>query len=249
MLKVVSIITIILFFILLPPAVLAFASQDSLPGEALYPVKRGLEGGILAIASLNPSTKAWFSLDYTNRRFSEATKLINKGEGKKAKSSLNDLVIQTNQVAAEIQIVQDQGQKKKLLVQLNKSINDYKQGLTQIKQPTEKQPTQTTNANPTNSPSPALPRPQPSSTTFSPTPSATPLAYNPPPPPNSLSNIDQDIDETIKELDRIEKELNNRQDRSSMIDEQRNNRDGEQRQDRGEMRKRNENQDEHEDED
>ncbi len=208
MFKVIGLLSIILFFILLPPAVLAVASQDSIPGDILYPVKRGLENGVLALASLHPASKAWFSLGYTGRRFNEATKLITKGKTLQAKSSLDDLVAQTSQAAVEIQAIKNQDQKEKLLVELNKSINDYKEGLTKAKQPI-----QTTNVNPTNPPSSALSQPQPSSSTFNPTPSATPLVNNPPPPSSSLSSIDQDIDETIKELDRIEKELEKEEER------------------------------------
>lgn len=208
MIKVFSLLATILFFILLPPAILAFASQDALPGDRLYPFKRGLENGILTIASLYPTSKAWFSLDYTNRRFTEATTLINKGEVAEAKSSLNELVEQTSKVALEIKTVQNQEQKEKLLVELNKSINDYKQGLTQVKQGV-----QTTNVNPANSTQSAPPQPQPSLTTFSPTPSATPLAYNSQPQESFLNSIDQDIEETIDELDEISEDLEDEKDK------------------------------------
>lgn len=215
MIKVFSLLAAILFFILLPPAILAFASQDALPGDRLYPFKRGLESGILTIASLHPTSKAWFSLDYTDRRFTEAKRLINRGVALEIKNSLNDLVMQTSQVATEIQTIENQEQKRQLIAELSKSINEYKEGLTQVKQGV-----QTANVNPTSPPSSTPPQPQPSLTTFSPTPSATPLAYNPPTPSSPLSSIDQYIEETIDELDEIEETLEEEEDNLDFLEDQ-----------------------------
>lgn len=62
----------IILFALLPLTVLIFLSQDSIPGDFFYPVKRGMEGVVLAAASVNPATRVAFRTDLTEARFKEA---------------------------------------------------------------------------------------------------------------------------------------------------------------------------------
>lgn len=219
MIKVISLITVILFFILLPPAILALASQDALPGETLYPVKRSLENGILTIASMHPSSRAWFSLGYTNRRFSESKRLINRGEALQVKNSLNDLVTQTTQVAGEIQTIQNQEQKRQLIVELNKSINEYQQGLNQAKQQST---TITTQPSQPPQPDQRSQPPQPKSTLI-PSPTTRASLSN-----TNLSNtsitsvnsINKDIDQTIKQLDEIEEILEEEENDLDFLEDQ-----------------------------
>lgn len=129
MLRIISILVLILFIVLLPPAVLAYASQDALPGEGLYPVKRKLEDIILSLSTINPTTKAWFALAYSRRRFQETTSLIDKKENTAASKTLTELVSQTQSVASQIKQVNDPTQKKQLSTELRNSVTEYKQGL------------------------------------------------------------------------------------------------------------------------
>ena len=61
MIRLLSIITLILSIVLFPPASLALISNNAVPGDSIYPIKRFLEDGIYAVASITPGTKAWFS--------------------------------------------------------------------------------------------------------------------------------------------------------------------------------------------
>ncbi|MBI4033238.1 MAG: hypothetical protein HY377_01880 [Candidatus Blackburnbacteria bacterium] len=61
--------------ILAAPTVLILASWNALPGDALYPFKKGLETITLAVTGGTPLA-AKFSVQFTERRFSEANKLL-----------------------------------------------------------------------------------------------------------------------------------------------------------------------------
>ena len=69
MIRLLSILTIILAIILFPPATLAVLSNNAVPGDAAYPIKRTLEDVIYAAASINPTSKAWFSAARSDRRY------------------------------------------------------------------------------------------------------------------------------------------------------------------------------------
>lgn len=128
--KLLGIISLILALVLFPPATLAVVSNNAIPGDTTYPIKRGLEDVIFAVASLNPATKAWFAAARSDRRFTEVSALV--AQGKKASETLNELVEQTQIAAIQIDKVSDPIQKEKLIKQLADSIYKYDVGLSQI---------------------------------------------------------------------------------------------------------------------
>lgn len=130
MIKLLSIISIILAIVLFPPATLAVISNNAVPGDSTYPIKRSLEDVIFAVASINPTTKAWFAAARSDRRFKELTVLITQGKG--ATETLNELVEQTQVAASQIAQVTDEEEKAKLIEQLQVSIEKYDQGLQQF---------------------------------------------------------------------------------------------------------------------
>ncbi len=130
MVKLLGIISLILAIVLFPPAALALISNNAVPGDSTYPIKRVLEDGIFAVASLNPVTKAWFAAARSDRRFKEYTVLVTKG--KKGEETLNELVEQTQIAATQLNQVKDPVEKEKLKQQLVESIKKYDQGLSQI---------------------------------------------------------------------------------------------------------------------
>jgi hypothetical protein len=58
----------------------AYASEDSLPGDNLYGVKRGLERAALVV-SLSATGDAELLLDHANRRIAEVEELVRRGRG------------------------------------------------------------------------------------------------------------------------------------------------------------------------
>ena len=134
MIKLLSIVSIIFAIVLFPPATLALVSNNAIPGDATYPIKRKLEDVIYAAASLNPTTQAWFSAARSDRRFKEYSTLI--AQGKSASNTLVELVSQTDVAAEEIKKIDDPVKKEQLIAQLSQSIEKYDQGLKQIAQQT-----------------------------------------------------------------------------------------------------------------
>lgn len=193
MVKLLSTIILILAIILFPPAALAFVSQNAIPGDSTYPIKRDLENVILKLASVNPVTQAWFSVNVSNRRFEESKALIS--QGKQADTTLNELVDQTTIAAQEVNQVPDSSQKQKLNEDLNQSISNYIVTLSQqetnttyIAIPTtQSPPTQTITPTPLSTPNTLLtlqlptPTPAPSSSN-QPGFSITVTSPNPSPP-------------------------------------------------------------------
>jgi hypothetical protein len=179
--KLLSTLILILAIVLFPPAVLAFVSQDAVPGDHTYPVKRKLEEVVLAAASVNPTTRALFSVGLTDRRFKESTTLL--GEGKNADATLSELVTQTTTAAAQINQVSDQGQKQKLEDNLQTDVKKYIVTLAQTQDAQETLPTQL--STPTSTPvsaAPSLePSEKPSSAPSSSRPTVTPSPVMPPP--------------------------------------------------------------------
>lgn len=133
MAKFIGVTVLILALVLFPPAVLAVVSNNAVPGDAAYPIKRGLEDIIFAVASLNPTTKAWFAAARSDRRFEEVTALM--AQGKKASKTLNELVEQTQAAASQIDQVSDSKEKAKLTKQLSDAITKYDTGLSQMSVP------------------------------------------------------------------------------------------------------------------
>lgn len=141
MAKPLTVLSLILAIVLFPPAVLAVVSNNAVPGDATYPIKRGLEDVIFAIASINPATKAWFAAARSDRRFVETVILVDKNLAT-VSQSLDELVSQTEIAAREIEQVNNPAQKEKLKKQLVESINGYNQKLSEIKSRVESQQAQ-----------------------------------------------------------------------------------------------------------
>lgn len=183
MAKLLGIISLILAIVLFPPAALAVISNNAVPGDAAYPIKRFLEDGIYAVASLTPTTKAWFAAARSDRRFQEVAALIT--QGKQAGDTLNELVEQTQIAASQINQITDQKQKEQLINQLSQSIEKYDQGLQQLTVQPSIPPAV---PQPAIAPSPT-PSPSVTPTISSPTPRATPTAIIPPTAPTPLPTV------------------------------------------------------------
>lgn len=131
MVKVISTVVTILVIALFPPAALALVSQNAIPGDRTYPIKRKLEDGILLALSVRPSWKAGFSVVKSDRRLQESQALI--ASGKDASVTLTELVTTTNVAATEIKNA-DVAEQRILSQNLVNSINNYQIKLTVAEQ-------------------------------------------------------------------------------------------------------------------
>lgn len=157
--RILSILFLVAIVMLLIPTGLVLASQNAVPGDSTYSIKRSLEKVILSLASLHPSTKAYFHADLMNRRYKEAVALIERGAN--ASESLQELVAQTGTAAQIATTLSDKRQKGEYLDQLSKSIDQYEIKLSQIEER-------------------IVPLPSPTPTVQEPTTQPTPIASSPP---------------------------------------------------------------------
>lgn len=176
-----SILFLVVVVVLLIPTGLVLVSQNAIPGDSNYSIKRSLEKVILSIASLHPSTKAYFHADLMNRRYKEAVALIEKGAN--ASESLQELVAQTGTAAQVASALTDNKQKGQYIDQLSKSIDQYEIKLAQIENTVAPTPKPVTILTPS-------PLPSPVTTAQEPTTQPTPIVSSPPtigPPPSIAS--------------------------------------------------------------
>src|SRR5438093_1469689 len=103
MAKIFTIISMIIMLALFPPSVLALISNNAVPGDSTYSIKRTLEDGVIAITSVNPVTKVWFSQARTGRRLDEAaTIILRKKSVAPAYDSLNEYIEQLRETAKQV---------------------------------------------------------------------------------------------------------------------------------------------------
>ncbi len=107
---------------LFPPAILAYISQDALPGDIRYPVKRLVENGVMTIASINPNTKAMFSVSQSNSRLKEMLAVAAKGED--TQSLIDEIIKQNEETVAEISRVSDVNRRQELIKEFQKNSTD-----------------------------------------------------------------------------------------------------------------------------
>lgn len=113
------IIIMIIGIALFPPAILAYISQDALPGDLRYPVKRLVENGVMTIASINPNTKAMFSVSQSNSRLKEMLAVAAKGED--TQSLIDEIIKQNEETVAEISRVSDVNRRQELIKEFQKN--------------------------------------------------------------------------------------------------------------------------------
>jgi len=113
-------------FAFLPVTVLIFLSQNTVPGEMFYPVKRSMENVILAAAAVSPATRVAFRTDLTTRRFDEAEKLLLASSDTKG---LKDFVTGIQTAQKEVSAISDPAKKQELQQKIQTSVIEYERRL------------------------------------------------------------------------------------------------------------------------
>lgn len=124
----------VLLFLFAPFTLLILLSQNSVPGDLFYPVKRGLEGIVLAAASASPATRVAFRTDLTERRFKEAQKLL---LAKADTTALDSFILEVQSTQEEVDALSSTLQKSQATEKLIAKIDDYQVKLTQIQAQTQ----------------------------------------------------------------------------------------------------------------
>lgn len=124
----------ILLFLFAPFTLLILLSQNTVPGDLFYPVKRGLESVVLAAASASPATRVAFKTDLTERRFKEAEKLL---LAKADATALDSFILEVQSTQEEVDalsnVLENQQSSEKLIAK----IDDYQVKLTQLQAQTQ----------------------------------------------------------------------------------------------------------------
>ena len=118
--------------LLAPITLLIFMSQNSLPGDFFYPIKRGLEGVVLAASSVSPATKVAFKTDLTNTRYKEAEALLLLA--KSDTRGLSDFVTEVQTTQNDVLRLSNMEDRKRLSGELITKIDEYQQKLTQVQE-------------------------------------------------------------------------------------------------------------------
>lgn len=157
MARILSLLLVVLMVMGLIPTGLVLASQNSVPGDSAYPIKRKMEEIIIALASLHPSTKTFFRVDLASRRFDESAKLVALGKGKLADESLVEFSEQTKATVAEILNTQDLKTRKELAKKMLAQLQTQKARIAEVgSQSNLAQTNQAASQSPTPSPTPVL---------------------------------------------------------------------------------------------
>lgn len=107
------------------PSFLILISWNSLPGEFLYPLKTSLEDVALAVTIRTPIASA-FSINFTQRRFSEANRLL----AKKGSTAGYSLLVTEASESKEIILGQNDTAKAQ---ELSDKIEEYKKNIEEKK--------------------------------------------------------------------------------------------------------------------
>ncbi len=201
------------------PTTLILISWNAIPGDRLYGLKRGLESVALALTKNTPIASA-FSLEFTDRRFSEANILLSK------KGSTLGYTYLVNEASQTKDIIVDKKDTKKAQ-ELIKKIDEYQKSIEERKIVLRNDPSTltTTKLNPSpqkNQPSSTQPSSAPVLSSPTTTSSQAEIKTNPPtiiqtPAPNSASgepqpaeNVDtaiNDLENTTNRLEEIKKDI------------------------------------------
>ncbi len=171
------------------PSFLILVSWNALPGETLYGVKTGLEDIALAVTIRTPIASA-FSLNFTERRFDEANRLLSK-KGSTVGYTL--LVAEARETQTIIVDQQDSQKAQELITK----IEEYQARIEEKKLAIATQPTTI-----------LPPQEEVATTVLTPTPTTqvkTPLPS--PTPAPTAEVVIEDLEETNQQLEEIKEEI------------------------------------------
>lgn len=182
---------------LIVPTILIIFVQNSVPGDSTYFIKTGLESAFLAIVKLF-NKQAAFQIDYTERRYQEAIKVLASKYGVKSMDALFEQIVTTED---SIKNVDNPEERRQLAGRYINTLLEVNSGLENKKMEIVTAPVKNISSYAvTNTPIPAA------NYTFAPTNTPTPQPQN-----NATSEISDKIDNTQKKIEETIKEMENQQ--------------------------------------
>lgn len=198
--RVAEITTWVGLFLLLPGAALGYFAEGSLPGQPLYPMKRGIEQLALVSQSFNADAKALYEVELTNRRLAESTKLL---ASKGSAYNFDDVYLQIESARASISTISDSTERKIAEQKLIDTISLYQEQLTSIESTTATTDSESNVILDTPTPPPSKMITDTNSHTFTATPTPTPAESQ----SNQSDNTSQQIDQLNTQLEQIKDQI------------------------------------------
>lgn len=180
-----------LAIVLIIPTTLILISWNAIPGDKLYPLKRGLEDIALFLTIRTPIASA-FSLEFTDRRFSEANILLAKKGSTLGYTLLVEGATQTKDIIVE---KNDAAKAAELVAK----IEEYQKTLEEKKIAVVSSPSTFLPPKPRETPQTITPLPQ--------APSQPPPVDVQPEPAESVEEVIHDLDAANEELEEIKDEI------------------------------------------
>ena len=181
------------------PSFFILISWNALPGETLYGVKTGLEDLALAVTIRTPIASA-FSLNFTERRFDEANRLLSK----KGSTVGYTLLVAEARETQTIIVDQQDSQKAQELVT---KIEEYQARIEEKKLAIAVQPTAILPPQKEIVTTVPTPTPPTSVQTTAPVVTGDKTPIPSPTPAPSAETVIEDLEETNQELEQIKEEL------------------------------------------
>ncbi|HEX7041924.1 MAG TPA: hypothetical protein VF189_01630 [Patescibacteria group bacterium] len=193
---------VILLTLLIPSTAFGYFAEKSIPGDTLYPIKKGIEAGVLAIESLTPYGRTNYLLTLADNRSNETTTLIENAYANGGNFG-NTLVYSDDTLAAlvnsvkdaknTVDTISDPQQKQQAEQNLANSIQKYQDNLQKI--------------------SAVVSQPSTTFTGFGNSTSLSDTADTPTPTPSqNTSPTTQDQQELLTQLNQTQNDLQNLQD-------------------------------------
>lgn len=138
--KVAMVIAWVLLLLLLPGTALGYFAEQSLPGQTLYPVKRGIEAVVLAVESISPYARTNYLQSLTATRIQETNALVQEAATSgnysniaiNSDNSFGSIVFSIQETVTSIQKIQNPQEKKIAAQKLAESIQQYQVQLQQM---------------------------------------------------------------------------------------------------------------------
>lgn len=134
-------VTLILLFLLIPTTALGYYSESSLPGQPLYPLKRGIESMILLVESVTPYKKSLYYQSLATKRVNETATIVAQAASsgdfssfdvQTSDATLQDIVVTVQQAVKQTETIHNPQQKQQAQQQLASAIKSYQTQLTQM---------------------------------------------------------------------------------------------------------------------
>ncbi len=127
--KIISILTWSSLLLLVPLATLGFMSENSIPGNPLYPMKRAIENIVTSFDGFDKNALALYTVSLVAQRFSETKKLASENSIALNTSQVQDFISQINSARETINAVTNPQEKQTLRNQLIQQIENYRNQL------------------------------------------------------------------------------------------------------------------------